>query len=112
MSVVVPVPTFVTLSVYVAGEPTTNAPTAALTMRRSGVALTGTAPVVPLLSVVTVSPGVLARAVFTTDGSAAAATLTLSVSVLESLPAIAPDCVHATTCPVAAQLHPVPLALV
>ena len=80
-------------------------------MLTSGVAVTGTAPVVPALSVVTISPGVLACAVFTTLGNAAAPTLTLSVAVLESVPAIAPACVHVTTCAAAEQLQPLPLAL-
>ena len=81
-------------------------------MLRSGVGVTGTAPVVAALSVVTSSPGVLACAVFTMLGSAAAPTLTVSDTVLESLPGIVVARVQVTTCPAAAQLHPVPLALV
>ena len=71
----------------------------------------GTVPVVPALSDVTASPGVLTCAVFTMLGSAAALTFTISETLLESLPAIGVACVHVTICPVAVQLQPAPLAL-
>ena len=83
-----------------------------MVIARSGVGLVATVPVVPALSNVTTSPGVLTCAVFTMLGSAAPLTLTVSETVLESLPAIAAPCVHVTTWPAAEQLHPLPLALV
>ena len=112
VSVVAPVPTFDTVSVYVAGDPTRNAPTATLATDRSGVTDTATAPVVALLSSTLLSPAELTHAVFTTLGNAAAPTLTFSVTLLESFPATIPPCVHVTTWPAAAHDQPVPVPLV
>lgn len=79
-----------------------------LTVTSGAVTVVGAS--VAVLSFMPESPASATVAEFVTLGNAAAPTETVSVSVLLALVAIGPAFVQVTTCPVALQDHPAPLA--
>ena len=115
VSTVAMLPTFLTVSLYVACWPTWKAPVATLVTWTSLAPLTGVPTSVVALLPPFVSFAVVTEAVLSTAFAAAGSTSTVNVSTLDEAAATGPDLVHVTVCPativpVALQLQPVPLA--
>src|SRR5271163_188409 len=105
-------PTLLTPIVYVPGCPTVKLAGVVAPTARSTTPLTVVGASVALLFAGLLSPGVDTDAVLVTVGIAAAATPTVSVTVLCAPAAIGPASVQLTAWPVAVQVHPAPATLV